>query len=125
MDSSTEFFAALSERGHEPLLEKTTGTLRFDVRDGKKVERWLVTVAKGDVVVSRRNGQADSVISVDKALLERITSGETNATAAMLREEMGVEGDVRLLVAFQRLLPGPSTARARRKSTKRPPGKTA
>ena len=35
-DATTEFFDALAERGHEPLLEKTTGTVRFDLRDGKK-----------------------------------------------------------------------------------------
>ena len=30
-DATTEFFDELSERGHEPLLEKVTGTVRFDL----------------------------------------------------------------------------------------------
>ena len=106
-DPTAEFFDSLAERGHEPLLEKATGTLRFDLRDGKKVDRWLVAVDKGDIAVSRRNVRADCVVSADKALFDRIASGKANALAAMLRGEMGVEGDVRLLVAFQRLLPGP------------------
>ena len=50
--------------------------------------------------------RADAVVSADKALFDGSRRGETNAMAAMLREEVDVEGDVRLLVAFQRLLPG-------------------
>ena len=105
-DSTAEFFEELGTRGHEPLLEKATGTVRFDVTQGKKTERWFVTVAKGDLAVSRRNVRADCVVSSDRALFDGIASGKTNAFAALLRGAMGVEGDVRLLVAFQRLLPG-------------------
>ena len=116
-DATTEFFAALGSRGHEPLLKRATGTMRFDLREGKKIERWLISVVKGDIVVSRRNARADAVVSADKALFERIATGETNALAAMLRDEVDVEGDVRLLVAFQRLLPSASRSRRRRSST--------
>ena len=116
-DATAEFFAALGSRGHEPLLERATGTMRFDLREGKKIDRWLVSVVKGDIVVSRRNGPADAVVSTDKALFERIARGESNALAAMLREEVDVEGDVRLLVAFQRLLPGATRSRRRRSKT--------
>ena len=115
-DATAEFFDALVERGHEPLLEKATGTLRFDLRDGKKTDRWLVTVVKGDLAVSRRNLRADCVVSADKALFDGIASGKTNAMAALLRGAMSVEGDVQLLVLFQRLLPGPPRSRRRRPS---------
>ena len=98
-DATTEFFDALAERGHEPLLEKTTGTVRFDLRDGKKTERWLVAVVKGDLAVSRQNLRADCVVSADKALFDGVASGKTNAMAALLRGAMSVEGDVQLLVA--------------------------
>jgi putative sterol carrier protein len=113
-DPTSEFFEQLGRRGHEPLLERTSGTLRFDLRNGKQVDRWLVVVKKGDVAVSHRNARADSVVSADRALFDSIASGKTNALAAILRGEVGVEGDVRLLVAFQRLLPGPPRARKRR-----------
>ena len=96
-DATTEFFDALAERGHEPLLEKTTGTVRFDLRDGKKTERWHVAVVKGDLAVSRQNLRADCVVSADKALFDGVASGKTNATAALLRGAMNVEGDVQLL----------------------------
>ena len=110
-DATAQFFDALVERGHEPLLEKTTGTVRFDLKDGSKTDRWLVTVVKGDFTVSRQNLRADCVVTADKSLFDGIVSGKTNAMAALLRGAMGVEGDVQLLVLFQRLLPGPSRSR--------------
>ena len=113
-DATEKFFDALVERGHEPLLEKATGTVRFDVKDGKKTDRWLVTILKGDIAVSRQNRRGDSVVSADKTLFDDIASGRTNAMAALLRGAMVVEGDVRLLALFQKLFPGPARSRRRR-----------
>jgi putative sterol carrier protein len=123
-DATAEFFGELGGRGHEPLLKRASGTLRFDLRDGKRVDRWLVAVEKGDVTVTRRNVGADCVVSADRALFDGFASGKTNATAALLRGAVGVEGDLQLLVLFQRLFPGPPRARKRRRSsatTKRKP----
>ena len=113
-DTTAEFFGDLGGRGHVPLLKKASGTLRFDIRDGQRVDRWLVDVRKGDVSVSRRNVGADCVVSADKALFDGIASGKTNAMAALLRGEANVEGDVQLLVLFQRLFPPPRSRRRRR-----------
>ena len=113
-DATSEFFDALVERGHEPLLERATGTVRFDLKDGKKTDHWLLAVVKGDIAVSRQNLRADCVVSADKSLFDGIASGKTNTLAALLRGAMSVEGDVRLLVLFQRLLPGPSRSRTPR-----------
>lgn len=110
-DAVAEFFDELGKRGHEPLLTKGNGTLRFDVSDGKRTERWHVTVKKGDIAVSRRNVQADCVVRGDRALMGAITRGETNATAALLRGALDIEGTVELLVLFQRLFPGPPKGR--------------
>ena len=112
-DPTADFFAALKSRGQEPLLRKASGTMRFDIADGKRTERWLVEIRKGDIAVSRRNARADCVVTADRALFERIASGEANALASLLREEVNVEGDINLLVLFQRLLPGPPRARKR------------
>jgi len=117
-DPTAAFFEALARRGHEPLLDKATGTTRFDVVDGRKTERWLVTVDGGTIAVSRRNVAADCVIRGDKALFDRIASGKSNAVAAVLRGDVDVQGDWRLLVRMQRLFPSsPASLRsaARRK----------
>ena len=112
-DAVAEFFGELGTRGHEPLLAKGNGTLRFDLTDGKRMERWHVTVKKGDIAVSRRNAQADCVVRGDRATFEAVFSGELNALAAMLRGAVEVEGTVELLVLFQRLLPAPPRSRRR------------
>ncbi len=122
-EATTQFFAELGGRGHEPRLDAASGTLRFDLRQGKRVERWLVAVEKGDMTVSRRNVAADCVVSADLALFDDVVSGKTNAFAALLRGAAGVEGDVQLLVAFQRLFPGPPRARRKRRSPARPGSK--
>ena len=116
-DSTAQFFDELGRRGHEPLLEKTSGTIRVDLKDGKKTERWLVAITKGDLSVSRQSAAAECVISADRALFDGIASGKKNAVAAMLRGAIAVEGDIPLLVSFQRLLPGPSRARRGRTRT--------
>jgi ubiquinone biosynthesis protein UbiJ len=106
-DAIAEFFGALDSRGHEPMLEKASGTLRFDVANPKRVERWYVAVNRGDVAVSRQNRAADCVVRLDRPVLEAIVSGRSNATAAMLRGIVAIEGDLDLIVLFQRLFSRP------------------
>jgi hypothetical protein len=111
-DVTVEFFDDLAQRGHEPLLGNASGTLRFDIADGKKIETWFVTIDKGDVTVSRAGGAADSTLVVGKALFDRLASGQASAVAEVLRGTLTIEGDWRLLVLFRRILPGRSTAKA-------------
>ena len=110
-------FEELGRRGHEPLLEKISGTIRFEIVDGKQTERWLVSIDKGDVSVSRKNVRADCTLRADKAVFDRVASGEMNAMAATLRGDIALEGDSELLVPFQRLLPGPPRRRRKLHST--------
>ncbi len=107
MSAPTEgFFDELGRRGHEPLLEHITGTLRFDLDHDNETDHWLVNVANGDITVSNKNVKADSVIHTDKALFDRIVAGQANAMAAMLRGLIGVEGNRQLVAKFQRVFPG-------------------
>lgn len=108
-DPAAAFFGELARRGHEPLLRNASGAIRFDLARGGRTERWHVTVAKGDVAVSRRNARADAVVHMDASLFDDLTRGRANATAALLRGEIAVEGDPGLLVSFQRLFPGPQS----------------
>jgi hypothetical protein len=106
-DVTERFFDELGQRGHEPLLRKARGTITFEIVDGKKVDRRIVTVDKGHITVSRRNVSGDGVIRVSKDVFESIASGRSNPIAAVLRNEFSVQGDWRLLVLVQRLFPGP------------------
>jgi putative sterol carrier protein len=116
-DSTAEFFHELGRRGREPLLEKARGAIRFDLVDGTRMDRWLVTLDRGDVSVSRKNLVADCVVCADRALFDAMVTGDVNGMAAYLRGELTLEGDPELLVLFQRILPAPASRRARR-STK-------
>ncbi len=115
-DATAGFFQELGRRGHEPLLAKATGTVRFDLVDGARTVRWLVTLDRGDVSVSRKRVAADCVVRTDRTLFEAMVSGDVNGMAAYLRGELTAEGDPELLVLIQRVLPGPATRRPRRRS---------
>jgi putative sterol carrier protein len=115
-DATTDFFATLGSRGHEPLLKRASGRLRFEITDGKRTDRWLVAVDGGDVVVSHKGGEADVVLGGRKTLFDQLAAGKANAMAALLRGELTIEGDYNLLVLFQRLFPGPQRKRKQRQS---------
>jgi putative sterol carrier protein len=117
-DATTEFFQDLGARGHEPLLEKATGSVRLDLSNGKRTEHWFVTITRGDVTVSHKNAPADCVARADRTIFDGIVRGEVNATAALLRGTLDVEGDPWLLVLFQRLFPGPPGATGRPPATR-------
>jgi putative sterol carrier protein len=106
-DVTEKFFEDLGARGQDPRLASVRGTLRFDLMNGKRVARWTVAIDKGDVAVTRRNARADCVVRAKKRLFDGIASGEVNPLSAVLRGEMGVEGEPELLVFFQRLFPAP------------------
>jgi putative sterol carrier protein len=107
LEAGEEFFQELGRRGHEPLLAKVTGSVRFDLVDDGRTDRWLVAVDQGGTTVSHGGGAADCTIRADRALFERLCRGEENAIAAVLRGALVCTGDVELLFAIQRIFPGP------------------
>ena len=111
IDPIAEFMDGLASRGHEPSLAKATGSVRFEVVDGRRTERWLLTVTRGELAVSHTNAHADATLRAPRALFEQIFRGKTNATAAFLRGALQIEGDVELIVLVQRLVPGPAGSR--------------
>jgi putative sterol carrier protein len=106
-DPTADFFDRLGRSGHEPHLKKVSGTVRFDLAEDGRTKRWFVTVAKGDVTVSRTGGNADCVAGAEKRLFDLLVTGRQNAMAALLRGEIRAEGNLELMVLFQRLFPGP------------------
>jgi putative sterol carrier protein len=115
-DIVQRFFDDLAQRGHEPLLRKARGTITFEIVDGKNVDRRTVAIDKGDITVSRRTVAGDSVIRVNKDVFVHLATGRANPIAAVLRNELAVQGDWRLLVLVQRLFPGPPKKRTSRRT---------
>jgi putative sterol carrier protein len=111
-DTIERFFQELEEKGHQPLLGKVRGTVRFDLADDDgEVDHWLVSVNRGDIAVSQEKGTADCAIHCDKKLFEQLITGEENAIAATLRGALVCTGNVELLFAIQRIFPGPPRKR--------------
>ena len=106
-DATATFFEKLAKAGHEPILARTSGTLRVELKNGRRTEYWFVTVDKGDVAVSHANDEADAVVRTDKALFDGMATGRVNATTAILRGVLDAEGDLGLVMSFQRLFPAP------------------
>jgi putative sterol carrier protein len=113
--STAEFFDNLGRRGHEPLLERVTATVRFDITDGDRTEHRLIRIDRGDIGVEVSDGPADCVIVAGRAVCDDVVSGRTSALAALLRGEAAFEGDPELMVLMQRLFPRePATSAPRR-----------
>jgi hypothetical protein len=113
-DATRRFFEDLERRGHEPLIAKYSGRVQFVLRDGRRTERWLLTIDDGDVSVSRGHADGGSACTIraDKALFDRLVTGEQNVMTAALRGALVCVGDPELLLAIGRIFPGPPVDRA-------------
>jgi putative sterol carrier protein len=109
-DATTRFFEVLSQRRHEPLLARVTGSARFDVTDDGDIEHWLIRISKGDIEVTQGAEPADCVIRADRDQLNDLVTGRVNAMAELLRGALILEGDPELLALLQRLFAGPMDA---------------
>jgi putative sterol carrier protein len=107
--SSTQFFDALAEQGYNPLLARTTGTIRCDLANGGGLEYIYLAIDKGIITVSHAKRDADAIVRCKRDLLDGVTNGEVNVMAALLRGVIDVEGDLNLLMRFQKIFPGPQS----------------
>jgi putative sterol carrier protein len=111
-DTIEDFFQELEEKGHQPLLAKVQGTVRFDLADADgATDHWLVAVDHGDFTITHGDGKSDCTMRTDKTLFEKLITGEENAIAATLRGALVCTGNVELLFAMQRIFPGPPRKR--------------
>lgn len=110
-DTTEEFFDRLGRRGHENLLRKTTGTIRFDLEHDRGTDHWLVTIDNGRLRVSREKRDADTVIRTKHTFFDRMIRGEAKPLPAWLRNDITSEGKFRFIVLLERLLPTPPGAR--------------
>ena len=108
-DAIGTFFRDLVDRGPQPILSNINGTVRFDLAGGAlgADEVWQLSIEQGAIQVPEGRVDADCTMRSDKEFFERLISGRENAMAAILRGEIECFGDVELLMAVQRIFPGP------------------
>ena len=103
------FFESIAG-AHPEVPNTVSGSLRFDLENGKRSECWRVTIDKGVVSSERSDASADCVVHTDKETLEAIIQGTANAMAALLRGAIRLEGEAVLMAYFRRLLTAPAAA---------------
>jgi putative sterol carrier protein len=108
---TSAFFERLARREYDPMLRNAVGTARFEVVDDDATERWLVTIDKGAITVSRKNAKVGTIVRADRKTFDKLAAGRLNVMAAVLRGEIVISGDPRFLVRLQRLIPRPSGPR--------------
>lgn len=112
--ATDEFFAALAEHPRQPLLKTASGTLRFDLVDEQDHEdHWYVTLRDGELDVSRSAAPADAVLRLERRTFDGMASGTVNFLTTILRGQLMPQGDLGLVVLFQRLFPGPPASAGR------------
>ncbi|MDG4764302.1 SCP2 sterol-binding domain-containing protein [Solwaraspora sp. WMMD406] len=106
-----EFFDRITRKESIFLLRQISGTVRFDLAHDERVDYWFVALDKGAATVTREQRDADCVLRTDRVIFEAMARGEINPMAAMLRGQIMVLGDLRLLILLERMMPGPPGAR--------------
>ncbi|MGN9918125.1 SCP2 sterol-binding domain-containing protein [Micromonospora palomenae] len=109
--SGTEFLERLSSRRRPQLPETLTGTIRLDLHDGGRTEHWYLTLHDQSLDVKRSPDDADLVVRADREVFDRLVNGRTEVVQSLLRNDLTVQGDMRLLLALRRIFPGPVDAR--------------
>ncbi|MFL5767971.1 MAG: SCP2 sterol-binding domain-containing protein [Actinomycetota bacterium] len=112
LSATSDFLETLPSRNNDPVLRQLSGTIRLDLRDGKVIESWFLQLDDGEVKVSHRKGKADCIATMEAKLSDGLATGKLNAVSAALRGEIEIQGQVALLLGFQRLYPGPPRDRA-------------
>ncbi|MEU9508270.1 SCP2 sterol-binding domain-containing protein [Micromonospora sp. NPDC048170] len=115
VDATTRFFEDLDRREYEPLLAKSSGILRWDLQEGARTTHWLLRIDHGRVQVSQEDQEADAVVGTSPELFDDLATGREDGIAALLRGDLAVTGDLRLVVQLDRLFPGPPDTRGPRR----------
>jgi hypothetical protein len=79
--------------------------------EGTTATRWVATLDRGEVTLESGHRAADATARLDRALFERMVEGDANATAAVLRGEVQLDGGLDLLMEVHRVFPGPDPGR--------------
>src|SRR5215211_5225121 len=119
-DTIEKFFQELEDKGHQPLLGKVRGTVRFDLANSDRggdrggdggVDHWRIAIDRGDIMITNDEGDADCTLLTNRAMFERLITGEENAIAAILRGAVECVGNVELLFVIYWIFRGPPRKR--------------
>lgn len=105
IDTTQAFFERLAERGYEPLLHSTSGTIRWDIEDAGS---WYVVCNNGSLSVGRDAVRADCVFACSREDFDRMVVGKQNPTTLFMQGKMKITGDLGLAHMFQRTFPDES-----------------
>lgn len=108
-DAIADFFRKL--QGYQPMLPPSSrATMQVNLRrpDGQTEHRYLEFEARS-VRVTRDVASADAVLSVDIETFDRVARGG-NIIAALLRNDILLNGDLRVLALLMKLIPSPVDA---------------
>ncbi|MEH0973343.1 SCP2 sterol-binding domain-containing protein [Micromonospora sp. CPCC 205546] len=116
-DATEDFFHGLARRGHDRRLRSIDeGSVRFDISHDGRTDHWLVSIDKGDIRVDEEATGGDAVVAADRAVFDRIASGEAYFLTTVLRGEAAVAGSPRIFASVRKLFPPPPTSgRTRRR----------
>jgi predicted lipid carrier protein YhbT len=109
--TATRYLEGLDTTRPFDLPETTTGTVRLDLREDGHTEHWYLTVADQHITVTRSAEDADLVVRAARTVFDELFNGDLPPGTAMLRNELTLRGDMRLLLVLRRVLPGPRGAR--------------
>src|SRR6516164_9710027 len=104
-DTTQAFFERLAQRGYEPLLHSTSGTIRSDIEGAGT---WFVVVKNGALTVSRDADGADCVLACRREDFQRLVVGTQNPMTLFMQGKMQITGNIVLAQMFQRLFPDES-----------------
>jgi hypothetical protein len=107
-DPTMEFFEGLRVRGHDPVVRNVVASVRFDLVQDERTERWYLGIDHGDLSVSTVDSEraADCVLTTRRAVFDGIAAGGS-PMSAMLRGELTLDGEPEVWVLCRRLLPEP------------------
>ncbi|MEU4675500.1 SCP2 sterol-binding domain-containing protein [Micromonospora sp. NPDC023737] len=116
--TAAEQLLALTPERRPEIPETLNGTLRLDAYEDGWTQHWYLTVTDQHVEFSRSADEADLVLRAHRTVFDRMAAGQLRASAAMLRNDLTVAGDMRLFVVFRRIFPGPAGARHPREAAR-------
>ena len=99
------FFDRLGDGEATAVLGAARGSIRFDLRDGRRTDHWRVELGRGSANVSRSDAPADCVVRAERSVFDDLASGRLSALPAVLRGLLVADGEQSLVVHFQRLFP--------------------